>query len=73
MVALSTTQASAEQPAMLLIALQLTTIQAGETAANGCARAALDAALARLRWACETAAIEAEGIVTQAEEALSLG
>jgi hypothetical protein len=73
MIAISTTPASTEQPALLLTALHMTTFPAGETAANGCARAAIDAALARLQWACQAAAIEAEDIVTQAEEALSLG
>ncbi len=73
MVAIGTTPASREQPALLLTALELTRLQGGETGLNGRAHAAIDTALARLRWACEVAAIEAEDIVTQAEEARSLG
>ena len=73
MVTIGTTPASTEQPAMLLTGLRLTMPQAGETAVDGCARPAVATALARLQWTCEAAAIEAEDIVTQAEEALCLG
>jgi hypothetical protein len=41
--------------------------------ANGAARSVADAALERLRWAEELAAIEAEDVLAQADEALSLG
>ena len=68
-----TIPADTEQLAMLLTTLRLTTPQASETAANGCARAAVDTALARLRWACEAAALDAGDILTQADEALCLG
>ena len=66
--AISTTPANTEQLTMLL-----TVLHACETAAHGDAHAAADTALARLRWAYEAAAIDAEAILTQAEEALSLG
>ena len=73
MVTIGTTPASTEQLAMLLTEFRLTMPQAGETAVDGCVRTAVATALARLQWACEAAAIEAEDIVTQAAEALCLG
>ncbi|HET8626289.1 MAG TPA: hypothetical protein VFL91_02660 [Thermomicrobiales bacterium] len=68
MIAISVTPANTEEPALLLAALQ-----SRGTAADGAARAVADTALTRLRWACEAAAIDAEDIVTQADEALCLG
>ena len=72
MSAIGTTPTGREYLAMLLATLPVAACQ-GETAAVGGARAAADLALARLRWTREAAAIDAEDIVTQAEEALSLG
>ncbi len=68
MIAISTTPANTEQ-----FAMPLTALHPRETARIGDVRAATDTTLARLRWDCEAAAIDAEDIVTQAEEALSLG
>jgi hypothetical protein len=68
MSAISTTPGQTQQLTMLLTALRCR-----EAAANGAVRSAAAAALERLRWAYEAAAIDAEDFVTQAEEALSLG
>ena len=68
MIAIGTPPANTEQFALLL-----TTLQPRETTTSGDLRAVADAAPARLRWAREAAAIDAEDIATQADEALCLG
>jgi hypothetical protein len=70
MSAISTTPGQTQQLTMLLTALRS---RSSAAAANGAVRSAAAAALERLRWAYEAAAIDAEDVVTQAEEALSLG
>ena len=68
MIAIGTPPANTEQLAMLL-----TAPQPRETATSGEPRVVADTALARLRWDREAAAIDAEDIATQADEALCLG